>query len=143
VEAQPQLTAPPAAGGAPAGPDGGPGAAPTRSSALPVGAVRTLFRQTPVALFGNVVGMLLIAFVYGDVAEHWRLAAWYVPTVVLWLLRLLQWLIVGRRSDLDDATVLRQRWRWRLWRWPRAPCGAWRRGCSGAWATRSRRSRCC
>jgi signal transduction histidine kinase len=110
VETHPQLTPPPAAGGAPAGPGGKTGAAPTRSSALPVGAVRTLFRQTPVALFGNVVGMLLIAFVYGDVAEPWRLAAWYVPTMVLWLLRLLQWLVYGRRTDLDDATVLRQRW---------------------------------
>jgi signal transduction histidine kinase/CheY-like chemotaxis protein len=109
VEAHTQLTPPPAAAGAPATAGDKPGAAPGRSPALPVGAVRTLFRQTPVALFGNVVGMLLIGFVYGDVAEPWRLMAWYVPTLVLWLLRLAQWLLVGRRADADDTTVLRQR----------------------------------
>lgn len=77
--------------------------------AIEAGAVRALFRQTPVALFGNVVGMVLVGFIFGAVAERWRLAAWYGPVLVLWALRFAQWFWYGRREGVDDAALLRQR----------------------------------
>ena len=91
-------------------PAAGAGAADSASvEAIEAGAVRALFRQTPVALFGNVVGMVLVGFVFGEVAERWRLAAWYAPVLVLWVLRFAQWFWYGRREGVDDAALLRQR----------------------------------
>jgi signal transduction histidine kinase len=77
--------------------------------AIEAGAVRALFRQTPVALFGNVVGMVLVGAIFGGVAEGWRLAVWYAPVLVLWVLRFVQWYWYGRRESVDDALLLRQR----------------------------------
>jgi signal transduction histidine kinase len=88
-------------------PGAGPGA--QGPDAIAADAVRAHLRQSPVALFGNVVGMLLVGLVFGPLAEPWRLALWFGPVVVLWLLRLAHWLWFSRRSGLPDAVVRAQR----------------------------------
>jgi two-component system, sensor histidine kinase len=114
VEAQPQLSPPPDPAPPGAWSTGLPGAdAPSPipeawSPALAAATVRRLLQQSPVALLGNVVGMGLIAWIYGPTAAPWKLAAWYLPTGVLWLLRWAQWRRHGRQR-LDDAQALRQR----------------------------------
>ena len=61
-------------------------------------------------------------------------AAW----APLWLLRLAHYLRYRRTPDADEAdaagagAAAGARWCWR-----RARCGAWRSGCSGAWASRT------
>ncbi|WP_235823266.1 hybrid sensor histidine kinase/response regulator [Azohydromonas sediminis] len=95
----------------PASPTGAPApaASPTSASAIAAEAVRAHLRQSPVALFGNLVGMVLVGLIFAPVAERWRLAVWFVPVVVLWLLRLAHWLLYGRRADMSDETIVAQR----------------------------------
>jgi signal transduction histidine kinase len=83
--------------------------APGSVEAIDAEAVRAHLRQSPVALFGNVVGMVLVGLIFGPVAEGWRLAVWFGPVVVLWLLRLAHWLWFGRRQGLPDDVVRAQR----------------------------------
>jgi signal transduction histidine kinase len=81
------------------------------AEAIAAEVVRVHLRQSPVALFGNAVGMALVALVFGPVAEPWRLAVWFTPVALLWLLRLAHWLRFGRRAELPDAVVRDQRTR--------------------------------
>jgi signal transduction histidine kinase/CheY-like chemotaxis protein len=91
----------------PSGFDAGP---PLPSAdAIAAASARAHFRQTPVALFGNVVGMGLVALVFGPVAATWQLLAWFVPVGLLWLVRLAQWLHFGRGEGVPDAQIARQR----------------------------------
>jgi len=78
-------------------------------SAIAAEAARAHLRQSPVALFGNALGMLLVGLIFGPVAQAWQLALWYVPVATLWLLRLAHWLAYGRRADLPDAVAIAQR----------------------------------
>jgi signal transduction histidine kinase len=87
----------------------GAAASPTSSTAIAAEAVRAHLRQSPVALFGNLVGMVLVGLIFAPVAETWRLVVWFVPVGVLWLVRLAHWLWFGRRAGLPDETVVAQR----------------------------------
>jgi len=78
-------------------------------AAIAAEAARAHLRQSPVALFGNALGMLLVGLIFGPVAQAWQLALWYAPVLVLWLLRLAHWLTWGRRPDLPDAVAIAQR----------------------------------
>ena len=83
--------------------------APQSAEAIAAEAVRAHLRQSPVALFGNAVGMVLVGLIFGPVADPWRLALWFVPVALLWLLRLAHWLWFGWRPGVDDASLRRQR----------------------------------
>jgi len=96
------------AAGAAATADAGAAAAPD-AAAIAAEAARAHLRQSPVALFGNLLGMLLVGLIFVPVAQTWQLAVWYGPVVVLWLLRLAHWLAYGRRADLPDAVAIAQR----------------------------------
>ena len=83
--------------------------APHSAEAIAAEAVRAHLRQSPVALFGNAVGMVLVGLIFGPVADPWRLALWFVPVALLWLLRLAHWLWFGWRPGVDDTSLRRQR----------------------------------
>jgi signal transduction histidine kinase/CheY-like chemotaxis protein len=75
--------------------------------------VRALFTQTPASLTGNLVGMLLMAVMFGSLADPLRLAAWLVAGSVLWLLRLLHYLRYRRSPNVDDEVLRRWRVTWK------------------------------
>jgi len=88
------------------------GPAPGPSELLP-DAVRSLYAQGGVALFGNLLGAVVLAAVFAPVAPAPGLLAWGLLFAALWGLRV--WTLRGYRR-LDDAEAARQAPLWRR-RW--------------------------
>ncbi len=76
--------------------------------------LRALFQQTPATLTGNGIGMLLIAAIFGPLAETWRLGGWLAVVAALWLLRLAHYLRYRRHADADRDTLRAWRRSWRV-----------------------------
>jgi two-component system, sensor histidine kinase len=76
--------------------------------------IRALYVQTPATLTGNLVGMVLMAAIFGPLSTLAKIAGWVGACALLWLLRLAHY-IRFRRNTRADATTLRQ-WRtsWKL-----------------------------
>ena len=70
--------------------------------------IRALYRQTPAALTGNLIGLALLAAVFWPLAPRALLLGWLVAGAALWLLRLAHYL--GLRARGAQADILR-RWR--------------------------------
>jgi len=88
------------------------GPAPGPSELLP-DAVRSLYAQGGVALFGNLLGAVVLAAVFAPVAPAPGLLAWGLLFAALWGLRV--WTLRGYHR-LDDAEAARQAPLWRR-RW--------------------------
>ncbi len=76
--------------------------------------IRALYVQTPATLTGNLIGMLLMATIFGSLADPWRLGGWLAVGATLWLLRLAHYLRF-RRHPRASADILRS-WRhsWKM-----------------------------
>ncbi len=98
------------------------GPAPPRASPPPavsatrgdVDHIRALYVQTPATLTGNLVGMALIALISGPLAAPALVAGWVCAGLLLWLLRLAQYLRFRRRPDADETTLPRWRGSWKV-----------------------------
>jgi len=108
LEATSALSGPPLAGPAPA------------ASELLPDAVRSLYAQGGVALFGNLLGAVVLAAVFAPVAPAPNLLAWGVLFATLWGLRV--WTLRGYRR-LDDAEAARQAPLWQR-RWTGGAIGS-------------------
>jgi two-component system, sensor histidine kinase len=73
--------------------------------------LRALYQQTPASLTGNLIGMLLMAGIFWDLAEPARLLGWLAAGALLWLTRLAHYLRYRSRPDADENTL-------RAWRMP-------------------------
>ncbi|MBU6258883.1 MAG: hybrid sensor histidine kinase/response regulator [Burkholderiales bacterium] len=92
-------------------------AAPAATRAPPTGSgvehLRALYVQTPATLTGNLVGMGLIAVIFGPLADRRLLLPWLAVISTLWLVRLAHYLRFRLRHRRTDAATW-QRWR-RSW----------------------------
>lgn len=84
--------------------DGAPAAAAGR-----VDHIRALYVQTPATLTGNLVGMGLMAAIFGPLADPRHMVAWLAVAAVLWLLRLAHYLRFRHQPEADGGTL-------RVWR---------------------------
>ena len=75
--------------------------------------VRSLFVQTPAALAGNGIGLLLMATIFQPLADGRAVLGWVAAMAVLWLVRLLHYLRFRARPDAGAATLNRWRVSWR------------------------------
>lgn len=74
---------------------------------------RALYTQTPATLVGNLVGVLLVVFFFGGVADPRRLFGWVGVMALLWCVRLAHYLRFRRQPDADEPTLLAWRSGWR------------------------------
>jgi signal transduction histidine kinase len=75
--------------------------------------MRALYVQTPATLIGYLLGLAVILWLFGPLAEPWRLGGWAGALLLLWGLRLAHYLRYLRRPDADEATLLAWRTSWR------------------------------
>lgn len=71
--------------------------------------IRALYVQTPATLTGNFIGMVLMAAIFGPLAEPARMLGWLAVGATLWLLRLAHYIRFRRQQDADGGTL-------RVWR---------------------------
>jgi signal transduction histidine kinase/CheY-like chemotaxis protein len=75
--------------------------------------LRALMQQTPATLTGNGIGIALIVAMYQGLAPWPLLLGWALPSLALWLARLLHYRRYRRRPDADSQTLVRWRRSWR------------------------------
>ena len=88
-------------------------ASPARVEARQSEHIRALYAQTPASLTGNLIGMLLMAAIFGALAPTAQIAAWLLVGAVLWALRLLHYLRYLRRPDVSHDTLRAWRNSWK------------------------------
>jgi signal transduction histidine kinase/CheY-like chemotaxis protein len=96
-----------------------PATAPVAAGATPRGEakasehIRALYVQSPASLTGNLVGMVLIAAIFGRLAPLPLMAGWLAVGATLWLLRLLHYLRYQRHQDASHDTLRAWRNSWK------------------------------
>ena len=76
--------------------------------------IRALYVQTPATLAGNLIGMVLMASVFGALAAPLHLGVWLAVGATLWLSRLAHYLRFRRQRGADEATLRRWRNSWKV-----------------------------
>ncbi len=99
---------------APEAADSAAAAAQARRARRNVEYLRALMQQTPAALTGNAVGIVLAILMFAGMAPLPLLTGWAVASVGLWLLRGLHYRRYRQHPDADVTTLQRWRRSWRL-----------------------------
>jgi signal transduction histidine kinase/CheY-like chemotaxis protein len=84
-----------------------------RRSRVDVDHIRALYVQTPATLTGNLIGMALMAAIFGTLAPLPVVGGWLAVGALLWLLRLAHYLRFRRHRHADEATLRGWRPAWR------------------------------
>jgi signal transduction histidine kinase/CheY-like chemotaxis protein len=84
-----------------------------RRSRADVDHIRALYVQTPATLSGNLIGMVLMAAIFGTLAPRAVIGGWLAVGALLWLLRLAHYLRFRRHRNADEARLRSWRPAWR------------------------------
>ena len=79
----------------------------------PVDSIRSLYAQTPISLFGNLVGMALMAATFWGLAAPLHLLGWLGVGAILWLARLAHDTRLRRQPDAAADTLRAWRDGWK------------------------------
>jgi signal transduction histidine kinase/CheY-like chemotaxis protein len=86
---------------------------PARRARGEIDHIRALYVQTPATLTGNLIGMALMATIFGALAPPLAMGGWLSVGALLWLLRLAHYVRFRRRRGADEATLRSWRGSWR------------------------------